>query len=232
MEFGFYLLLILALVFVAGLMLYIRFSTSRDKALHHAPLNVAPGEPETSELESEIIEPAVEEVETEESVPNQLPAIRAEAIESEKKDDERKSEYLDELQEAAAGLAMLMRSSASNRTTPVVFAPEEGEETTEAVAVEKSDIEEESEVVEAETEPEVEVEVEVEEISITEPEEKTLSVLLGEEVADRFDQLDSDLEILEALVTDIESGLSVLVPLDQEGSVAEGSDDIELTEAA
>lgn len=44
-------------------------------------------------------------------------------------DEERKGEYLDELQEAAAGLAMLMRSSpVANRSNPVVFAPDDSEE--------------------------------------------------------------------------------------------------------
>ena len=47
---------------------------------------------------------------------------------TEKREDSRdEEEYLDELQEAAAGLAMLMRSSpVQDRPSPVVFDPEEG----------------------------------------------------------------------------------------------------------
>lgn len=42
--------------------------------------------------------------------------------------DSEESEYFDDLQDAAAGLAMLMRSSPVSRTSPVIFAPEEAGE--------------------------------------------------------------------------------------------------------
>lgn len=237
MEFGFYLLLILALVAVAGFMLYARFSASREKALHHPPLNVATEEielsepealePEASETKNQIVEPDVDEVEIEDPVPDQLPAIRAEAITTEKNDDERKSEYLDELQEAAAGLAMLMRSSASNRTTPVVFAPEEEVAADSDPVPVPVEARETHEVIDEEPEHGSE-----EEEVVSDPGRKTLAILLGPDVADQFDRIDSELEDLETLVANIESGLSVLLPSEEQGIAAENSGEEELTEAA
>ncbi|MDF1862640.1 MAG: hypothetical protein P1U87_20655 [Verrucomicrobiales bacterium] len=168
----------------------------------------------------------------------------------------RKGEYLDELQEAAAGLAMLMRSSTvAKRSTPVVYAPdEEGvaevekqlerEEATseqilmevaEPVAAEPVEAEQEfqestetasvvEEAVEArETDPVEEVavadsesEVEVEcEVSEERPAINVLE-LLGSDVCDQMEKIDSGLDALEELVNSIESSLSALSPLEWE----------------
>src|SRR6056297_2824764 len=125
-----YLILIAALLLLTAYMLYARFAArSREKSLHHAP----------SDAFTHEVTPR-SEVATSEETESRLPTMDVKPVSEEPSPDsadesEKKEEtYFDELQEAAAGLAMLMRSSpTSNRSEPVVFAPEhEGDALEEA----------------------------------------------------------------------------------------------------
>ena len=165
-----YLLLIAALLLLAGVMLYARFaSRSREKSLHHPPVDwefspmVISSAPALTEeiplVSSEASEPAAE------------PTLRLERpFVAATTEPSRERDYMDDLQEAAAGLAKLMRSSPVARVEPVVFAPEEAvaEEAVaeEAVAEEAvaeevpvADISEEETFVSLVEEPVIEAEV-------------------------------------------------------------------------
>ena len=153
---------------------------------------------------------------------------RAASVESLEKDEdlERKGEYLDELQEAAAGLAMLMRSSpVSEARDPVVFAPDaEGDESSTAPiptgeeSTEEPVIEEPAAEVEKEEEAISEVAVSAGEASTEPADEKhsRILALLGDEVSEQFTRIDSGLNDLEDLVNRIESSLAELTLPDQE----------------
>ncbi|MCG8599971.1 MAG: hypothetical protein MI807_07515, partial [Verrucomicrobiales bacterium] len=156
---------------------------------------------------------------------------------------ERKGEYLDELQEAAAGLAMLMRSSpVSARRDPVVFAPAAGEESESVTGLESESesVNEEAEllqevapaeVTETADEEEVISEVSTEEEAqpvVAEPESAPASriiSLLGEEVSDQMKQIDSGLDELEELVNGIETSLAAL-------TLPEWEEEVEIEQAA
>lgn len=158
-----YLILIVALLALAGCMLYARFySRSRGKSLHHSlgsgvvdsgvavsdlgDPTVAADDPEVADRETDLEISHEESPEglssddlalqdttrSEERQSNSdlggVGPIHAERRSEGDDSREEEEEYLDELQEAAAGLAMLMRSSpVRDRTTPVVFDPEAGE---------------------------------------------------------------------------------------------------------
>ena len=120
-----YLILIAALLLLAAAMLYARFATrSREKSLHHAPVELMfpyetisaarPVENETGRIN---LPRGGKKLGTEIKV-DRVPGVKEET-------KKRESDYFDELQEAAAGLAMLMRSSPVGRSEPVVFAPDE-----------------------------------------------------------------------------------------------------------
>lgn len=153
---------------------------------------------------------------------------RAASVESLRRDEdlERKGEYLDELQEAAAGLAMLMRSSpVSEARDPVVFAPDaEGDESSNAPiptgeeSTEEPVIEEPAAEVETEEEAISEVAVSAGEASTEPADEKhsRILALLGDEVSEQFTRIDSGLNDLEDLVNRIESSLAELTLPDQE----------------
>ena len=153
---------------------------------------------------------------------------RAASVQSLEKDEdlERKGEYLDELQEAAAGLAMLMRSSpVSEARDPVVFAPdaEEDESSTAPIptgeeSTEEPVIEEPAAEVETEEEAISEVAVSAGEVSTEPADEKhsRILALLGDEVSEKFTRIDSGLNDLEDLVNRIESSLAELTLPDQE----------------
>jgi hypothetical protein len=156
-------------------------------------------------------------------------AASAEFLEKDE-DLERKGEYLDELQEAAAGLAMLMRSSpVSEARDPVVFAPDaEGDESSTApISTGEESTEEpviEEPAAEAETEEEAisEVDVSAGEAS-TEPDGEKHSrilALLGDEVSEQITCIDSGLNDLEDLVNGIESSLAELTLPDREDEEA------------
>lgn len=146
------------------------------------------------------------------------------SVDSEKHDEEleKKGEYLDELQEAAAGLAMLMRSSpVSEKRNPVIFAPDE-----EIDAEVEADDEPTAPVPVVESvADEAEVEEIVAEVPVVEPEpideiapvgESRIIQLLGEEVSEQMDRIDSGLDELEELVNGIESSLAALTLPDWE----------------
>lgn len=226
-----YLILIAALAIVAALMLYARFaSRSREKSVHHAPAE--------RERPRELREEQQEEEASELAGPvsgfegDDEPRIVAEPITSHANEEEE--EYLDELQEAAAGLAMLMRSSpVSNRTNPVVFAPEEEERLKEA-AVETEEVAgtESVESVSAPVEESPVEEVVVQEgESVAGNDTRVFSVLeyLGSEVSEQIDRIDSGLDDLENLVVSIEECLASLGSLDEpEDSLAEDADSVEV----
>lgn len=115
-----YLLLIAALLVLAGMMLYARFSNrSRAKSLHHAPADWR--------LDAE--ESAAPEIGIPADDPEIRPIVRLDRAPAPAESDALMGaatdrDYIDELQEAAAGLAKLMRSSPVPRSEPVVFAPE------------------------------------------------------------------------------------------------------------
>jgi hypothetical protein len=149
-----YLLLIAALLLLAGVMLYARFaSRSREKSLHHPPVDW--------EFSPMVISsaPALTEeiplVSSEASETAAGPTLRLERpFAAATTEPSRDRDYMDDLQEAAAGLAKLMRSSPVARVEPVVFAPEE------AVAEEAvADILEEETFVALVEEPVIEAEV-------------------------------------------------------------------------
>ncbi len=126
-----YLILIAALLFLAAVMLYARFATrSREKSLHHSPADwmfsseaISAANESAATVRSEDEEMTHAEVKVDRVAPSSIARSEGEG-----ESKRRESEYFDELQEAAAGLAMLMRSSPVGRTEPVVFAPVEGEE--------------------------------------------------------------------------------------------------------
>lgn len=128
-----YLLLIAALVLLAGLMLYAKFAGSANrKSLHHAPTDwiVASFAAEFgSDLASEGGPETVASDEVESAPQLRLDqGLPAKEGTPSDEGDGRKN-YLDELQEAAAGLAMLMRSSPAARSQPALFDPMESHDT-------------------------------------------------------------------------------------------------------
>lgn len=134
-----YLILIAALLLLAAAMLYARFaSRSREKSLHHSPVELMfpadtisaarPLENETGRIDLPRGKKAPE-IKVDRVAP---PSVTKDEVKGESK--KRESDYFDDLQEAAAGLAMLMRSSPVGRTEPVVYAPEEEETVAETVA--------------------------------------------------------------------------------------------------
>jgi hypothetical protein len=178
-----YLLLIAALLLLAGVMLYARFgSRSREKSLHHPPVDwefspmVISSAPALTEeiplVSSEASEPAAE------------PTLRLERpFVAATTEPSRDRDYMDDLQEAAAGLAKLMRSSPVARVEPVVFAPEEAvaEEAVAEEAVAEEAVAEEAvaeEAVAEEAVAEEVAEVPVADIS----EEETFGALVEEPV--------------------------------------------------
>jgi len=129
-----YMILIGALLVFAAWMLYARFAArSRKNSLHHG-LGVVSSEDYTEEVVEDEGESAVIESEetsviesSETLVQDEAEAQGAELIALEEAPEKKKEdEYFDELQKAAAGLAVLMRSSpVTNRKTSVVFAPDD-----------------------------------------------------------------------------------------------------------
>lgn len=219
-----YLFPIAVLLLLAGAMLYARFaSRSREKSLHHPPVEWS--------FPTETISIAPPEEAAQETPEEREPLLRLDrhVMPAEDKSSARDRVYLDELQEAAAGLAKLMRSSPVARTEPVVFAPVLAEEEIEeSRAVEPPVVDEAiGTMPEAEEFPEAELlpveevgapEVTEEAIGWFEPEPreeslsrpKTLRELLGETVAEQFERIDEELDALETLVLGIETGFASL----------------------
>lgn len=236
-----YIVLIAALALLAGFMVYVRLRMrAKEKSLHHTPvesqismvadenvpdIRAAETEP-TAEAEA-VIDDAVQ---TEDVSPREVEVI-ATPVSEKKADPSRKeeSDYIDELQEAAAGLAALMRSSPVSRTQPVVFAPEEEDVENQELGIAEVQGEISEEVLETPVDGDVEArEVEVvvseevpkvEEEELVETEEAsetTLSEILGEEISGQFDLIDDGLNALEDLVVGLESSLARLEPVEDD----------------
>lgn len=208
-----YTLLIVALVVLLGVTLYARFAhRSRSKSLHHAPVRVrfpatvisAASRDDADDLDfGQIFRHAVDQPE-----PLALPALPS------RPEDRAATEYLDELQEAAAGLALLMRSAAPWKADPVVYAPEAADHATvETIAPASTAVSDvaalapTSEVAPEDaiaTEPLAKEEIE----SPAPPIERRELIVLGEQVCLQFTQIDEGLDDLEALISSIEASLS------------------------
>lgn len=243
-----YLIAIAALSLLSAFMLYARFaSRSREKSLHHAPQDA-------DLVSATLVDVPVEEIVSEDYGLESSPVVDFKPVsplESQPEElaelehaEEEDEKYLDELQEAAAGLAMLMRSSpAQNKTDPVVFAPEASEEMEEPAEAqpESSVAAEQEHESESDLTPMGEAIEQVEAIldgpPVFENEsselesapavegEKDLRGILGEEVVDRFDHLDDSLDDLETLVKEMEGELVLFdeflsAPMDDEISAA------------
>ncbi|MEC8826552.1 MAG: hypothetical protein VXX36_12295 [Verrucomicrobiota bacterium] len=246
-----YMVLIGALLALTAWMLYARFAArSRENSLQHGPDEASVNdytEPITEdEVESSVIGEeqvlAVEEVEDIDSVGTRPVGAEIVAVE-ETPEKKREGEYLDELQEAAAGLAVLMRSSpVSRRATPVVFATEEESkkvDLTDAATDAATDAEGTLSTSVMVSEPPapksgegadesndgelappaegIEVEDISEEIEVAVP-RSDIRVLLGDKVGDQFERIDSGLKALEELVLSIESGMTAFDGLGEEQS--------------
>lgn len=113
-----YLISIAALLLLAGVMLYARFaSRSKGKSLHHPPVEWGLSHGAASQA------PLAEKKRQEASSALSVGAVLKIETACKVAGETRDRDYLDELQEAAAGLAKLMRSSPVARTEPVVYAP-------------------------------------------------------------------------------------------------------------
>ncbi len=251
-----YMILIGALLVLAAWMLYARFAArSRENSLHHGPGKASDEDYTEALVEDEVESTVIEEEEAlavdenEDIAPVETEPVGAEIVAVEETPEKKKEdEYFDELQEAAAGLAVLMRSSpVSNRTTPVVFAPEDeskkvdladAEETLSTAVMVSEPLAPKSEVVEDKpkdeetTEPFIDIEEDVisEEVEVA-VSESDIRVLLGDEVGDQFERIDSGLDALEELVLSIESGMTAFEGLDEE-SAADYDGESDVSEAA
>lgn len=226
-----YLLLIAALLVLAGMMLYARFSNrSRAKSLHHAP----------ADWRLDVEESAAPEVGIPGDESEIRPLLRLDRAPAPAESHALSAaatdrDYIDELQEAAAGLAKLMRSSPAPRREPVVFAPEPP--AIEAIEEEAAAVADLAEAVEPEAhpqpsaesagiaaeeafvpmeqllaEPVVAVEGDLFAAAVEASAPCVLSVRerLGDGVGDQFDRIDAGLDLLEDLVNGIAGSLALL----------------------
>lgn len=227
-----YIVLIAMLAMLAGLMVYARLRMmAKEKSSHHTPVEPrisTVAEEKESEFSSEdTVAPVpapqgdtAEEVSEEEvhDVEVVVTPVCEKATDPSRKEE---SDYIDELQEAAAGLAALMRSSPVSRAQPVVFAPETGEEEVEgeaeatAIPAEPAAGKEEAGELDLAASGETEDEVR-EEVAESEVTEFSLCELFGEEVGVQFESIDDGLDALEDLVAGLESSLAILNPVEDE----------------
>lgn len=121
----------------------------------------------------------------------------------------RQEGYLDDLQEAAVGLAELMNSPASRRV-PELLAEEAQRKAGEAAVVGEQAAEKAAQVEETEEEESGPVAEEELPQDREEPEAVQLDLfeLLGEEVHGRIEEIDSGLDALEELLSGIEASLA------------------------
>ncbi len=211
-----YLILIAVLAILAVVMLYSRFAArSREKSFHHAParivfpsetISVAP----TSRPGSLPVSASEEESLCVPETKGDLPGDCEEECSRIEMPKSPESDYLDELQEAAAGLALLMRSSPVGRVAPVVFAPEEHLEKAvlDPVVAPLVDPAADEPALEEIAGPVVESGVPSPEM--VEEKEISLRDVLGEKVIEIVDRIDLELEALERLVAGLEAGLVYL----------------------
>ncbi len=212
-----YTLLIVALVVLLGVTLYARFAhRSRSKSLHHAPVRIrfpatvisaAPRDDEDDLDFGQIFRHATDS--SDEPDPLPLPAIPNQP------EDRAATEYLDELQEAAAGLALLMRSAAPWKAEPVVYAPEVEDDATMGNVAPASTAFSDVDALAPKAEIASEAMIAEEVITADEiespappPIERRELIMLGEEVCLQFTQIDEGLDDLEALISSIEASLS------------------------
>lgn len=211
-----YTLLIVALVVLLGVTLYARFAhRSRSKSLHHAPVRVrfpatvisaAPRDDEDDLDFGQIFRHVTDSANEPDTIP--IAALPSQP------EDRAAAEYLDELQEAAAGLAQLMRSAAPWKADPVVYAPEAANdaplENSPLAGPVVSDIEAFAAPELADPEkalaPEAQAANEIE--SPAPPIERRELIVLGEQVCLQFTQIDEGLDDLEALISSIEASLN------------------------
>lgn len=202
-----YLIAIALLLLLAGVMLYARFSSRGSaRVLHHQ----APGEwtfyPER--ISTAPIEPlaAIETDDAALRIERPVVTSAADATAHPERD------YLDELQEAAAGLARLMRSSPVTRSEPVIYAPEAVEESpvTEVLEVAEESATEELTEIEEEIFAEEVVAAETSDVPEIVVEPVSRQALLGEVVWEQLGKIDEALETLDNLVSSIASGLLML----------------------
>jgi hypothetical protein len=219
-----YTLLIVALVVLLGVTLYARFAhRSRSKSLHHAPVRVrfpstvisaAPDDAEDDLDFGQIFRHATEATEATEATAQTEPLeLPLPALPSQP-EDRAATEYLDELQEAAAGLALLMRSAAPWKAEPVVYAPEGAEDSpiqnTAVGSNELATIEPLAPQAAITLDEDITSRVQVrdEVLSPAPPIERRELIVLGEQVCLQFTQIDEGLDDLEALISSIEASLS------------------------
>ena len=234
-----YLILIAVLAILAVVMLYSRFAArSREKSFHHAPTRIMFSAETISVAPIEIQETSSTLATGEE--PANTPLVNADAPDEREPQTPRvekpkslESDYLDELQEAAAGLALLMRSSPVGRVAPVVFAPDGPSEPAELESVSDPVNEAAPEEI---SESLVESEILSGIPSREEIEERVIPVreILGEQVFEIVDRIDLELEALENLVAGIESSLIYLGAPDprEDGDSATGEEESLVSEAA
>ena len=225
-----YLILIGALLVLAAWMLYARFaSRSRENSSDYKACEISAEDSTEANIENEIPSSVMEEVDQGDGHSEGENRVAAAlVVDGDAVEKKREGEYFDGLQEAAAGLAVLMRSSpVKNPKTPVVFAPEESPDSLTGEAEDPGPATMASEPLAPSPEKETEVDQlgaevlddqasegshESDESKIGSP-ENTASVirgLLGDEVGDRFEKIDLGLDALEELVLSIESGMSAL----------------------
>jgi len=234
-----YLILIAVLAILAVVMLYSRFAArSREKSFHHAPTRIMFSAETISVAPLDIQETSPTLVTAEE--PANTPLVNADVADEREPQTPRvekpkslESDYLDELQEAAAGLALLMRSSPVGRVAPVVFAPDGPSEP----AALESVIDPVNETAPAATpDPAVESEIPPGIPSLEEMQECVVPVreILGEQVFEIVDRIDLELEALESLVAGIESSLICLGAPDrrENGDSTTGEEESLVSEAA
>jgi len=151
-----YLILIAALVIVAGVMVYTKFATRfrgrQDSTVDENPVNdtVEFTPAVISAAEEDNADSSEEEIVAFEELEADTPLVHADPIVVEEAKEEKRPAvdgYYDDLQEAAAGLAMLMRSSTSSAgegAARFVVEPEEYEgeieSTPDAIVEEERDI--------------------------------------------------------------------------------------------
>ena len=203
-----YLILITALLLVVAAIftIWTRLRSASQKDLRQDPGPIS--------FEPSAISTAYEhEQEAEGDFPQDEGEIRLGVTGSADSAESGNSEYLDDLQDAAAGLARLMHSSHSNRVAVAM-----AEEDAGLVSGDRTEDVEQLDSVEDEAPvPEEIPEKDEEGVS-----HNQIEAVLGEEVVDQIEQIDSELDALEELVASIEQSLEAFSVLDSDTEAADG----------
>lgn len=211
-----YLISIAALLLLAGVMLYARFaSRSKGKSLHHPPVEWGLSHEAASQA------PLAEKKRQEASSALSVGAVLKIETACKVAGETRDRDYLDELQEAAAGLAKLMRSSPVARTEPVVYAPlsealpedpASGEDELDSVMADLEDVVAQDSEVDLPESADAEVEVSATDLASV-PEQVVLPTVeeapseLAAEIAEERGEVSEELTIVE------EAGFTVAEPV-------------------